>query len=41
VVDLSKINKSGVYEIPVEVKGVADVEVVDVNPSVVRVEVKR
>jgi YbbR domain-containing protein len=41
VVDLSKINKSGLYEVHVQIKGIDDVEVIDVIPSVVRVEVKR
>jgi len=40
-VDLSKINKDGIYELPIKVTGTEGVEVVDIIPSKIKIEVRR
>lgn len=40
-VDLSKINKDGIYELPIKVTGIEGVEVVDILPSKIKIEVRR
>ncbi|MGB9732100.1 MULTISPECIES: CdaR family protein [Calditerrivibrio] len=40
-VDLSKINRDGIYELPVKVAGIEGVDVVDITPSRIKIEVRR
>jgi len=40
-VDLSKIKKDGIYELTIKVTGIEGVEVVDILPSKIKIEVRR